>query len=66
MIKMLKKQNDALHYWEVWYDEDEKTFTVHYGQVGERGEHFTEKKKRGNRRRNSYGKAGPAANRIRL
>ncbi len=47
MIKMLKKQNDALHYWEVWYDEDEKTFTVHYGQVGERGEHFTEKKKRG-------------------
>jgi len=38
MIKMLKKKNDMLYYWEVWYDEDNKTFTVHHGEVGERGE----------------------------
>lgn len=45
MIKMLRTRQDRIDYWEVWYDEEQKTFTVHFGQVGERGEHYVERRK---------------------
>jgi len=37
MIKLYKKINDKLHYWETW-DKDNKTAVVHWGIVGEIGE----------------------------
>ena len=37
MIKLYKRIDGALHYWEAW-DADKKTKTVHWGKVGERGE----------------------------
>lgn len=35
MIKLVKKDDNHLLYWEVW--EDGKILTVHYGIVGDRG-----------------------------
>ncbi|HSP79636.1 MAG TPA: hypothetical protein VLQ93_13955 [Myxococcaceae bacterium] len=37
MLKLYKKEGDALRYWEAWVDE-EGTLTVHLGTVGEVGE----------------------------
>ncbi|MFE0508054.1 WGR domain-containing protein [Peribacillus butanolivorans] len=36
MIKLIKKDDNKLLYWEVW--EDKKTLTIHYGSVGDTGE----------------------------
>jgi predicted DNA-binding WGR domain protein len=36
MIKLIKNDDNKLHYWEVW--EDNKTLTIHYGSVGDTGE----------------------------
>jgi predicted DNA-binding WGR domain protein len=36
MIKLIKKIDETVHYWEVW--NDRKVLTVHYGTVGEEGE----------------------------
>ncbi|MFS0553300.1 hypothetical protein [Brevibacillus sp. 179-C9.3 HS] len=38
---MLKKNEKRWSYWEVWYDETEHLYTVHYGKVGEVGDHFS-------------------------
>lgn len=38
MLKLYKQNDDALHYWETW-DKDEKTGIIHWGIVGQRGEH---------------------------
>ncbi|TQR36729.1 hypothetical protein [Brevibacillus brevis] len=40
MIRMLKKNEMRWSYWEVWYEESEHLYTVHYGNVGEIGEYF--------------------------
>ncbi|AWX56600.1 MULTISPECIES: hypothetical protein [Brevibacillus] len=40
MIRMLKKNETRWSYWEVWYEETEHLYTIHYGNVGEVGEHF--------------------------
>ncbi|MGG4442204.1 hypothetical protein [Brevibacillus fortis] len=40
MIRMLKKNETRWSYWEVWYEEKEHLYTVHYGNVGEMGDHF--------------------------
>nr|WP_217366382.1 hypothetical protein [Brevibacillus sp. Leaf182] len=37
---MLKKNETRWSYWEVWYEETEHLYTIHYGNVGEVGEHF--------------------------
>jgi hypothetical protein len=37
MIKLYKRIDNKLHYWETW-EQDDKTATVHWGIVGERGE----------------------------
>lgn len=37
MIKLYKRIDGVLHYWETW-SSDRKTQTVHWGKVGERGE----------------------------
>lgn len=40
MIKLYKKIDKKLHYWEIW-ENDKKSATVHYGIVGEEGESKT-------------------------
>ncbi|GEC88426.1 hypothetical protein [Brevibacillus brevis] len=40
MIRMLKKNETRWSYWEAWYEETEHLYTVHYGNVGEIGDHF--------------------------
>jgi len=47
MIKMLKEQNNQLNYWEVWYDEDSKEYNIHFGLLGDIGNHQIEAKKKG-------------------
>lgn len=37
---MLKKNEKRWSYWEVWYEESEHLYTVHYGNVGDIGDHF--------------------------
>ena len=37
MLKLYKLTDNQLHYWETW-DKDEKTATIHWGMVGQRGE----------------------------
>jgi len=37
MIKLYKKIDDKLHYWETW-DKDTKTGIVHWGEVGTQGQ----------------------------
>ncbi len=37
MLKLYKKIDGVLHYWETW-DKDDKTGIIHWGIVGERGE----------------------------
>ncbi|MDF2189136.1 hypothetical protein [Paraflavitalea sp. CAU 1676] len=37
MIKLYKKVDNQLYYWETW-DKDEKTAIVHWGIVGQRGQ----------------------------
>ena len=37
MIKLYKKIDDKLYYWEAW-ENDEKSATVHWEIVGEEGE----------------------------
>jgi predicted DNA-binding WGR domain protein len=38
MLKLYKRTDDQLHYWETW-DLDEESFVIHWGVVGETGEH---------------------------
>jgi hypothetical protein len=38
MVKLYKLIDGRLHYWETW-DSDEKTAVVHWGIVGQKGEH---------------------------
>jgi hypothetical protein len=38
MLKLYKKINNTLHYWETW-DKDEKTGIVHWDIIGNRGEY---------------------------
>ena len=38
MIKLYKKVDNEIHYWETW-DKDEKTGIIHWGILGERGQH---------------------------
>lgn len=40
MIRLLKKDKKRLNYWEVWYEEDEQLIKVHFGCVGEHGDHY--------------------------
>lgn len=37
MLKLYKRIDNQLHYWETW-DKDEKTAIVHWGIVGQRGQ----------------------------
>ena len=37
MLKLYKLNDNKLHYWETW-EKDDKTATVHWGIVGERGQ----------------------------
>ncbi len=37
-VKLYKKIEGELHYWESWDNRDGKSATVHWGKVGERGE----------------------------
>ena len=37
MLKLYKNINGRLHYWETW-DKDDKTGTVHWGEVGDKGQ----------------------------
>ena len=37
MLKLYKKADKKIHYWETW-DKDEKTGVVHWGILGEKGE----------------------------
>ncbi|MED4568913.1 hypothetical protein [Brevibacillus agri] len=37
---MLHKNEKRWSYWEAWYDEKDRLYTVHYGQVGEIGDHY--------------------------
>ncbi|MGM0885286.1 MAG: hypothetical protein ACQEXQ_30120 [Bacillota bacterium] len=37
MIKMIKEFNQILNYWEIWYNESDKEFIIHYGEVGDEG-----------------------------
>ena len=38
MIKLYKKIDGILHYWECWDSEDKKSATIHWGAVGDRGQ----------------------------
>lgn len=38
MLKLYKSINNQLHYWEAW-DKDDRTGIVHWGIVGDRGQH---------------------------
>jgi hypothetical protein len=38
VLRLYKKQGDALRYWEAWVDEAAGTLTVHEGTVGEAGQ----------------------------
>jgi predicted DNA-binding WGR domain protein len=40
VLKLYKKEGDALHYWEAWVHEGE--LTVHWGKVGEQGQTRTQ------------------------
>jgi hypothetical protein len=42
MIKLYKETNGIISYWETW-DNDEKSATVHWGQLGQQGEEKTVK-----------------------
>ncbi|MGN7470393.1 hypothetical protein [Brevibacillus sp. SAFN-007a] len=37
---MLHKNEKRWSYWEAWYDETDRLYAVHYGQVGEIGDHY--------------------------
>jgi len=37
MLKLYKLKDNQLHYWETW-DNDEKSATIHWGIVGQRGQ----------------------------
>jgi hypothetical protein len=39
VLRLYKKEGDALHYWEAWVDDN--GLSVHHGVVGEMGEHQT-------------------------
>jgi hypothetical protein len=39
VLRLYKKEGDTLHYWEAWVDES--GLSVHWGPVGEMGEHKT-------------------------
>ncbi len=39
MLRLYKKEGDALRYWEAWVDDN--GLSVHWGTVGEMGEHKT-------------------------
>lgn len=39
MLRLYKKEGDALRYWEAWVDDN--GLSVHWGTVGEMGEHTT-------------------------
>jgi len=38
MLKLYKRIEDKLHYWEAWLEEQNKIVVEHWGVVGERGE----------------------------
>jgi hypothetical protein len=40
VIRMLLKNEKRWSYWEVWYDETDRLYSVHYGHVGEIGDHY--------------------------
>ncbi|WPU95837.1 hypothetical protein SNE25_09935 [Mucilaginibacter sabulilitoris] len=37
MLKLYKKDNEAIHYWETW-DKDDKTGIIHWGVIGQDGQ----------------------------
>jgi hypothetical protein len=38
MLKLYKRIDDTLHYWEAWKDKPQRAVVEHWGIVGERGE----------------------------